>query len=125
MTAAGASLLLIGSAPALLIEVFWLLAVAYLFAGRWQGGDPPAWRTGQAEPWPSAAAIREQRQRAMGADGARRGASSKPARTDGREPVGAASRGRRAPQETGASEGTRASQGTRATTPKRKRKRRK
>ena len=113
MTAAAASLLLIGSAPALLIEVFWLLAVAYLLAGRWQGGDPPAWRTGQAEAWPTAAEVREQRQRATGADGARGGEPSKPASTGRREPVGAATQGQRA------------TQGTRASTPKRKRKRRK
>ena len=62
MIAAGASLLLIGSAPALLIEVFWLLAVGYLLIGRWPGGDPVAWKSGKAEPWPTAAEIREQRQ---------------------------------------------------------------
>jgi hypothetical protein len=103
MAAAAASLLLIGSAPALLIEVFWLLAVAYLLAGRWPNGDPPAWRTGQAEPWPSGAELREQRQRTAGGRG--RGAP-KPA-TEPREPVGAVT------------------SGSRATTPKRKRKRRK
>jgi hypothetical protein len=113
MTAAAASLLLIGSAPALLIEVFWLLAIAYLFAGRWQGGDPPAWRTGQAEPWPSAAEMREQRQRAAGAAPARRGGRPRPSDAPPPEPVGAATKS------------TRATQGTRATTPKRKRKRRK
>jgi hypothetical protein len=102
IAAAAASLLLIGSAPALLIEVFWLLAVAYLLAGRWPNGDPPAWRTGQAEPWPTAAEMRERRQKAAGAKPA-----PKPAAQPRREPVVAAS------------------SGTRATTPKRKRKRRK
>jgi len=58
-----ASVFLIGSPPAVLLEVFWLLALAYLFAGRWPGGDPPAWRTGRAEPWPSAAEMREQREK--------------------------------------------------------------
>jgi hypothetical protein len=104
IAAAAASLLLIGSAPALLIEVFWLLAVAYLLAGRWPNGDPPAWRTGEAEPWPSAAEAREQRQRASGA---RVKPASKPAAEPQREPVGAAA------------------QSTRSSTPKRKRKRRK
>lgn len=104
IAAAAASLLLIGSAPALLIEVFWLLAVAYLLAGRWPNGDPPAWRTGQAEPWPSGAELREQRQRATGGRG--RGAT-KPAAEPRREPVAAAT------------------SPTRTTTPKRKRKRRK
>lgn len=55
MAAAAASLLLVGSAPALLIEVFWLLSTAFLLAGRWPSGDPPAWRAGQAVPWPSSA----------------------------------------------------------------------
>ena len=36
-----------------LVLAFWLGALAVLFAGRRPGGDPPAWRTGQAEPWPS------------------------------------------------------------------------
>jgi hypothetical protein len=106
MVAAAASLFLIGSAPALLVEVFWLLAVAYLLAGRWPGGDPPAWATGQAEPWPTAAEVREQRERARGGKPAPagRGASKAPAAGPKADSP--------APQ-------------TRATTPKRKRKRRK
>jgi hypothetical protein len=107
MIAAGASLLLIGSAPALLIEVFWLLAVGYLLIGRWPGGDPVSWKSGKAEPWPTAAEIREQRQQAAGkrqnGRGDSRKAEPKPA------PVATAP----------------APQSTRATTPKRKRKRRK
>ena len=40
--------------PALLIvQFFWLIWLAFLIAGRWPGGVPPAWRTGKAEPWPS------------------------------------------------------------------------
>ncbi len=75
MAAAAASLLLIGSAPALLLEVAWLLALAYLLSGRWPNGDPPAWRTGEAVAWPSGAELREQRQRAAG-----RGRPAKPSR---------------------------------------------
>jgi hypothetical protein len=105
IAAAAASLLLIGSAPALLIEVFWLLAVAYLLSGRWPNGDPPAWRTGKAEPWPSAAELREQRQRETG--GRPRSPAKPAAEPAAREPVAAAT------------------SGTRATTSKRKRKRRK
>ncbi len=37
-----------------IVLAFWLSALAVLFAGRRPGGDPPAWRTGRAEPWPSA-----------------------------------------------------------------------
>jgi hypothetical protein len=101
MVAAAASLFLIGSAPALLVEVFWLMGVAYLLAGRWPGGDPPAWKTGQAEPWPTSAELREQRQRAPG--------KRTPAPAKGQKPEPVVS--------------TTAS--TRSTTPKRKRKRRK
>lgn len=42
----------IGS-PVPVVQTFWLLAVGLLFLGRTPGGDPPAWRTGQAEPWAS------------------------------------------------------------------------
>jgi len=34
------------------VQSFWLLALGVLFAGRWPRGEPPAWRTGRAEPWP-------------------------------------------------------------------------
>jgi hypothetical protein len=108
MVAAAASLFLIGSAPALLVEVFWLMAVAYLLAGRWPGGDPRAWVTGQAEPWPTAAEVREQRQKAAGRSG----------------PAGKAAAGTKAPPRR-AQPPTKPDGQTRATTPKRKRKRRK
>jgi hypothetical protein len=90
----------------LLIEVAWLFALAYLLGGRWPSGDPPAWRSGQAVPWPSSAELREQRQRAAGRGGA---AASPERQKNGRpaEPVAAVTTS------------------TRATTPKRKRKRRK
>ena len=104
MIAAGASLLLIGSAPALLIEVFWLLAVGYLLIGRWPNGDPPAWRTGKAEAWPTAAEIREQRQDASAKRRNGRG-ETRPAKPE--------------PAQTAAAQPS-----TRSTTPKRKRKRR-
>lgn len=100
-----AGMLLIGSAPAAALQVFWMGAIAYLLAGRWPGGEPPAWRTGQAEPWPTAASAREQRLRAAG--GGSRG-KPKPAPPEpAPQTVGAPSPGR-----------------TRASTPKRKRKRR-
>jgi hypothetical protein len=55
------------------VLTFWLLMLAVLFAGRWPGGVPPAWRTGNAEPWPTSAEIRQQRAGATaerGGDGA-------------------------------------------------------
>jgi hypothetical protein len=50
--------------PLPVVQSFWLLMLALLISGRWAGGSPPAWRTGKAEPWPSGAAVREQRKRA-------------------------------------------------------------
>jgi hypothetical protein len=51
--------------PLPVVQCFWMLMLSVLFLGRWPGaGTPPAWRTGKAEPWPSAAEVREQRQRA-------------------------------------------------------------
>jgi hypothetical protein len=50
--------------PLPVVQSFWLLMLALLFLGRWPNGPPPAWRTGNAEPWPSSAQVREQRQRA-------------------------------------------------------------
>lgn len=44
-----------------IIRAFWLGALGFLIAGRWPNGMPPAWETGSAEPWPSAAQAREQR----------------------------------------------------------------
>jgi hypothetical protein len=111
IVAAASSLFLAGSPIGLLIEVFWLVAVAYLLAGRWPGGDPKAWITGAAEPWPTAAQVREQRQGAGGGKPAGRSAAS-----------GKSASSKPAPRRPQAGS---AEQGTRATTPKRKRKRRK
>jgi hypothetical protein len=100
-----AGMLLIGSPPAAAIQIFWLAALAYLLAGRWPGGDPPSWRTGKAEPWPTAAQLREQRM--AGAGGGAGGGRIKPAPAPAPETVGAPTPAR-----------------TRSDTPKRKRKRR-
>ena len=35
-----------------LFNAFWLSGLAMLYFGRWPGGDLPAWKTGNAEPWP-------------------------------------------------------------------------
>lgn len=91
---------------ATVVQGFWLLALAYLFTGRWPSGLPPAWRSGKAERWPTAAEIREQRGRSGGGAGlGRMRPAPRPAPAP--EPVGAP-----APQR------------TRSTTSKRKRKKR-
>ena len=41
-----------------IVQAFWLGALGALFLGRWPGGRGPAWETGEAEPWPTAAAAR-------------------------------------------------------------------
>ena len=49
--------------PLPVVQCFWLLMLSLLFTGRWPNGQPRAWRTGNAEPWPTSAQVREQRQR--------------------------------------------------------------
>ena len=34
--------------PLPVVQCFWLLMLGILFLGRWPGGQPPAWRTGNA-----------------------------------------------------------------------------
>jgi hypothetical protein len=70
--------------PLPVVQCFWLLMLAVLFAGAWPGGVPPAWQTGKAQPWPSSAEIREQRARAAAE---RRGEPYEPAQQPEREPV--------------------------------------
>jgi hypothetical protein len=62
--------------PLPVVQCFWLLMLAVLFANQWPGGVPPAWRSGKAEPWPSSAEVRKQRAQAAAA---RRGAAPEPA----------------------------------------------
>lgn len=38
-----------------IIEAFWLGALGLLYLGNWPGGRGPAWETGEADPWPTAA----------------------------------------------------------------------
>jgi hypothetical protein len=69
--------------PLPVIQSFWLVMLALLISGRWAGGHPPAWRTGNAEPWPSSAEVREQRRRAAAE---RRGEVYEPPEPQEREP---------------------------------------
>ena len=48
--------------PVPLIQAFWLVALGLMLIGR--TSMPPAWRTGQAEPWPSAKQSAERRRAA-------------------------------------------------------------
>jgi hypothetical protein len=45
-----------------ILPAFWMVMVGILFGRRWPNGDPPAWASGEARPWPSQAEMREARQ---------------------------------------------------------------
>jgi hypothetical protein len=38
-----------------IVPAFWITAMGMLYAERWPGGDPPAWTSGEARPWPTRA----------------------------------------------------------------------
>jgi len=44
-----------------IVQAFWLAAIGALFLGYWPPGLPPAWVTGEAQPWPTQQELREQR----------------------------------------------------------------
>jgi hypothetical protein len=90
-----------------IVQMGWLLSLGYLFSGRWPSGVPPAWRTGNAEPWPSSSEMRARRAAAAQSTRSRRGGSAPVPAVDGPAIESEASPER-----------------TRSTTPKRKRKRR-
>jgi hypothetical protein len=77
------ALVLFPFAFAPIIQLYWLLAVAYIISGRWPSGVPPAWRTGRAEVVPSAAETRARRmaeaEEARAARGQRRRGRGAPA----------------------------------------------
>lgn len=90
-----------------IVQMGWLLSLGYLFSGRWPSGVPPAWRTGNAEPWPSSNEMRARRAAAAQSTRARRGGPAPVPVVDGP-----------------AIEGDSSAERTRSSTPKRKRKRR-
>ena len=77
----------LGGAELEVIPAFWLVATGILFAGRWPGGDPPAWEAGQARPWPSPADRRAERE--GGGKPAGRGAGTAPSAQPAAAPAGA------------------------------------
>jgi hypothetical protein len=93
-------LLPIGGATLEFIPAFWMVALGILYYGRWPNGDPPAWGSGQAEPWPTAAERRAEREDASkrapsSKSGSRSGRSTKAALTES----GAADEGSAQPDE--------------------------
>jgi len=89
------------------VQLGWLLSVGYLLTGHWASGVPPAWRTGNAEPWPSSNELRARRTAAGQSPSSRRGGSAPIPAVDGP-----------------AIESESSQERTRSSTPKRKRKRR-
>jgi hypothetical protein len=55
-------LLPIGGATLEIVPAFWMLGMGMLYLGRWPNGDPPAWRAGEARPWPTQAERRAERE---------------------------------------------------------------
>jgi hypothetical protein len=49
--------------PVSVVQAFWLIALGMIVLGVTPGGPPPAWRTGQAEPWPSQREMAEARRK--------------------------------------------------------------
>jgi hypothetical protein len=45
-----------------IVQAFWLIALGALFLGYWPSGLPPAWVTGEAQPWPTQQELRELRE---------------------------------------------------------------
>ena len=60
-----------------IVQAFWLVALGVLFLGRWPAGMPPAWVTGEAQPWPTQQELREAR---LEKQAERRGAAPAPFR---------------------------------------------
>jgi hypothetical protein len=67
----------IGGATLEIVPAFWLVAIGILYLERWPNGDPPAWASGEARPWPTQAERRAEREGAEAPGGTR--AKSRPA----------------------------------------------
>jgi hypothetical protein len=46
------------------LRAFWFIALGFTLLGRWPGGRPPAWDSGEPRPWPSRAQMMEEADRA-------------------------------------------------------------
>jgi hypothetical protein len=64
-----AVLLIIPALGIPIVQFFWLGALGALFLNRWPQGRGPAWESGEAIPWPTAAELREQQQAESGKGG--------------------------------------------------------
>lgn len=55
------------------VQVYWLVALGFLFLGRWPGGRGPAWDRVEAVPWPTAAERAEQQREERASNANREG----------------------------------------------------
>jgi hypothetical protein len=69
----------IGGAELEIVPAFWMVGMGMLYGGRWPNGDPPAWASGEARPWPSRAELRAAKQAGQGPVFAGAGADVGPA----------------------------------------------
>jgi len=56
----------IGGAELQLVPAFWIVMMGILYAGKWPNGEPPAWKAGEAVPWPSRADMQASRSAGKG-----------------------------------------------------------
>ena len=59
----------LGGAELQVVPAFWMVMMGILYNGKWPGGDPPAWQSGEARPWPSRAQMQAARRGEVGAAG--------------------------------------------------------
>jgi hypothetical protein len=70
----------IGGAELQVVPALWMVMMGVLYAGRFPGGDPPAWIAGESRPWPSGAQVRAERQAAKNPGASKRDVPPEPAR---------------------------------------------
>ena len=51
----------IGGAELQVVPSFWMVMMGILYSCKWPGGELPAWRTGEAVPWPTRAQMQAER----------------------------------------------------------------
>ena len=59
----------LGGAELQVVPAFWMVMMGILYNGKWPGGDPPAWESGEARPWPSRAQMQAARRGEVSAPG--------------------------------------------------------
>jgi hypothetical protein len=70
------------------VQLFWIIAVGFLFLGRWPNGRGPAWNVVEAIPWPTAAETRALAAEGPSAEPAAEPAAPAPAPADADKPAG-------------------------------------